>query len=221
MVGRHLSSNKLGHLKLTLPSKTTSFPTLPWPPAFITSIDSCPPQKNLLAFCRYHSEASREGPSLFSLPFDMSTQGAQQAPIVVQRQHSVRTTGTTTPRSPQHVRTNSSARGQGRGAEAGPSSASSRDPETVRLVPGTGPSPHRPSHSRQPSVMSEASTNGTSAQASSMDDRLNEHPRTAPRQRKTTIHGATGTWVLGKTIGAGSMGKVKLAKKQDGSEQVR
>jgi hypothetical protein len=27
--------------------------------------------------------------------------------------------------------------------------------------------------------------------------------------------------MLGKTIGAGSMGKVKLARKEDGSEQVR
>lgn len=41
------------------------------------------------------------------------------------------------------------------------------------------------------------------------------------RPRKTSIHGASGTWILGKTIGAGSMGKVKLARKSDGSEQVR
>ncbi|KAF8474695.1 hypothetical protein BDZ91DRAFT_650585 [Kalaharituber pfeilii] len=68
--------------------------------------------------------------------------------------------------------------------------------------------------------MSESSTNGASGQAASGDDRqLNQH-HNPPRQRKTTIHGATGTWVLGKTVGAGSMGKVKLAKRQDGSEQV-
>jgi hypothetical protein len=37
-------------------------------------------------------------------------------------------------------------------------------------------------------------------------------PAAAPR-RRTTITTPTGQWALGKTIGAGSMGKVKLAKK--------
>lgn len=41
-------------------------------------------------------------------------------------------------------------------------------------------------------------------------------------KRRTTITApATGTWALGKTIGAGSMGKVKLAKNVDTGEQVR
>ncbi|KAI9827559.1 MAG: serine/threonine-protein kinase KIN2 [Thelocarpon impressellum] len=39
-------------------------------------------------------------------------------------------------------------------------------------------------------------------------------------KRRTTITGQSGTWALGKTIGAGSMGKVKLAKKTDTGEQV-
>jgi hypothetical protein len=38
---------------------------------------------------------------------------------------------------------------------------------------------------------------------------------------RTTIPTQSGKWILGKTIGAGSMGKVKLARKEDGSEQVR
>jgi hypothetical protein len=37
---------------------------------------------------------------------------------------------------------------------------------------------------------------------------------------RTTIPAPTGDWVLGKTIGAGSMGKVKLARKVEGGEQV-
>jgi serine/threonine protein kinase KIN1/2 len=37
---------------------------------------------------------------------------------------------------------------------------------------------------------------------------------------RTTIPTQSGKWILGKTIGAGSMGKVKLARKEDGSEQV-
>lgn len=38
---------------------------------------------------------------------------------------------------------------------------------------------------------------------------------------RTTIPAKTGNWVLGKTIGAGSMGKVKLARRAEGGEQVR
>jgi len=44
-------------------------------------------------------------------------------------------------------------------------------------------------------------------------------PPTSGR-RRTTITASTGTWQLGKTIGAGSMGKVKLARNQETGEQV-
>ncbi|KAI2608002.1 hypothetical protein GGR54DRAFT_391815 [Hypoxylon sp. NC1633] len=37
---------------------------------------------------------------------------------------------------------------------------------------------------------------------------------------RTSIPTQSGKWILGKTIGAGSMGKVKLARKEDGTEQV-
>lgn len=41
------------------------------------------------------------------------------------------------------------------------------------------------------------------------------------QKRRTTITApSTGTWALGKTIGAGSMGKVKLAKHNETGEQV-
>lgn len=155
----------------------------------------------------------------------MSTQGPQQAPIVVQRQHSTRTAGTPSRTASQHVRTSSTATRSsatpGRGAEAGPSSVATRDPDSVRLATGTASSSHRPGHSRQASAMSEGTTNGTSGQGAMGEDRQSSHHHNPPRPRKTTIHGATGTWVLGKTVGAGSMGKVKLAKRHDGSEQVR
>jgi hypothetical protein len=45
------------------------------------------------------------------------------------------------------------------------------------------------------------------------------HPSTTQRKR-TYVTCSTGTWVLGKTIGQGSMGKVKLAKNQETGEQV-
>lgn len=43
---------------------------------------------------------------------------------------------------------------------------------------------------------------------------------TKPSRSRTTIPTQSGKWILGKTIGEGSMGKVKLARKEDGSEQV-
>ncbi|KAI5369382.1 putative serine/threonine-protein kinase, active [Septoria linicola] len=39
-------------------------------------------------------------------------------------------------------------------------------------------------------------------------------------RRRTTLDAQTGTWELGKTIGAGSMGKVKLARNRETGEQV-
>lgn len=40
------------------------------------------------------------------------------------------------------------------------------------------------------------------------------------RTSRTSIPTQSGKWILGKTIGAGSMGKVKLARKEDSTEQV-
>lgn len=37
---------------------------------------------------------------------------------------------------------------------------------------------------------------------------------------RTVIPAQTGNWMLGKTIGAGSMGKVKLARRAEGGEEV-
>jgi serine/threonine protein kinase KIN1/2 len=39
-------------------------------------------------------------------------------------------------------------------------------------------------------------------------------------RRRTSIPTSTGTWLLGKTIGQGSMGKVKIAKNAETGEQV-
>lgn len=43
---------------------------------------------------------------------------------------------------------------------------------------------------------------------------------TKQKSTRTSIPTQSGKWILGKTIGAGSMGKVKLARKEDGTEQV-
>jgi hypothetical protein len=46
-------------------------------------------------------------------------------------------------------------------------------------------------------------------------------PSSSQPRRRTTITTPTGQWALGKTIGAGSMGKVKLAKNMETGEQVK
>jgi hypothetical protein len=40
-----------------------------------------------------------------------------------------------------------------------------------------------------------------------------------PGQPRTVIPAQTGSWVFGKTIGAGSMGKVKLTQRVEDGEQ--
>lgn len=85
----------------------------------------------------------------------------------------------------------------------------------------------RPSHSRNNSRMSTSeaqSTAGSSTvnptpSASKILSDISSHGGTA--KRRTTITAQTGEWILGKTIGAGSMGKVKLAKNLETGEQVR
>lgn len=135
----------------------------------------------------------------------MSAPATHQSPVVLQRQQSTRH---------QHQRqsstssrhTHTSSRG---GEYAG---AASREPHSTN---GS-----RPSHSRP---TPEGSQQGSGTSTSASNAAAQEDPRQVHTQRpkKSSITGVSGSWTLGKTIGAGSMGKVKLAKKLDGSEQVR
>ncbi|KAJ4341853.1 Serine/threonine-protein kinase [Didymella glomerata] len=74
-------------------------------------------------------------------------------------------------------------------------------------------------HSRYASDASTASampTNGVATDGARGGQPMQQQPK-----RRTTITApSTGTWALGKTIGAGSMGKVKLAKHNETGEQV-
>jgi serine/threonine protein kinase KIN1/2 len=84
----------------------------------------------------------------------------------------------------------------------------------------------RPNHSRNNSRM--PATEAAAAPAPSVQTPAGTkfHPDTAPygssgsTKRRTTVTAQTGEWTLGKTIGAGSMGKVKLAKNLETGEQV-
>lgn len=89
--------------------------------------------------------------------------------------------------------------------------------------------PTRPGHSRHSSHMSAtvaaaAIANGASATGSSPAGKPQVDAAAhgnGSNKRRTTITTQTGQWTLGKTIGAGSMGKVKLAKNLETGEQVR
>lgn len=74
-------------------------------------------------------------------------------------------------------------------------------PSAVASVAGSPPDPH--------------SAHGTASDAHHGTNSVVKQTRS-----RTTIPTQSGKWILGKTIGAGSMGKVKLARKEDGSEQV-
>lgn len=76
-----------------------------------------------------------------------------------------------------------------------------------------------PRHYQPSDMVSSATTNG-GGPAPMVVPLEQRHPGRQGRSR-TVIPAQTGHWLLGKTIGAGSMGKVKLAKRAEGGEEVR
>lgn len=76
---------------------------------------------------------------------------------------------------------------------------------------------HTRHNSDAPVPVAAPPTNGTPSDNMSRQT-TNTMPQTA--RRRTTIDATTGHWELGKTIGAGSMGKVKLARNKETHETV-
>jgi hypothetical protein len=97
--------------------------------------------------------------------------------------------------------------------------SSSRDPSAPsRTESARSAQPHQRSGSRYSSNMpSHAANSGGPAPVVTPS----ESKHKSSGKSRTTIPAQTGNWVLGKTIGAGSMGKVKLARRAEGGEQVR
>ncbi|KAJ0110125.1 hypothetical protein J7T55_000557 [Diaporthe amygdali] len=110
--------------------------------------------------------------------------------------------------------------------------STSRERDRALSATRADPSSSRPHHSRdsqhsssshppqsRPAAMATtvAHNTGPAAVPSSTDPRSSGQPKARSR---TTIPTQSGKWILGKTIGAGSMGKVKLAKKEESNEQV-
>lgn len=80
---------------------------------------------------------------------------------------------------------------------------------------------HQPPHPRHTRYASDASTTNSATPQTSSRTSAAAPPSSSNRGRRTTIEAPTGLWALGKTIGAGSMGKVKLAQNAETREQVR
>ena len=84
----------------------------------------------------------------------------------------------------------------------------------------------RPGSSRNSTDMSGATTvvnGGPTSMPQTAPTTYSERPPPSSQpsgRRRTSIATSTGTWLLGKTIGQGSMGKVKLAKNLETGEQV-
>ena len=99
--------------------------------------------------------------------------------------------------------------------------------QSTRSTATTHRSSSRSGRQRYASNMSEATTvvaNGGSTPVRTPGGATDRNDKSmhggGSKPRRTTINAKTGQWVLGRTIGAGSMGKVKLAKRVEGGEQV-
>ncbi|KAI8631082.1 hypothetical protein F5Y19DRAFT_463452 [Xylariaceae sp. FL1651] len=80
---------------------------------------------------------------------------------------------------------------------------------------------NRSSHHSDMAATTAAANNGPAAVPPVMQAAADARATGAKqRTQRTSIPTQSGKWILGKTIGAGSMGKVKLARKEDGTEQV-
>ncbi|KAK2738861.1 serine/threonine-protein kinase KIN2 [Myotisia sp. PD_48] len=97
--------------------------------------------------------------------------------------------------------------------------SSSRRPDQTRTHHRTS---SRPTNHRYSADMSRSNGPVDAQTSGSASHHLapNGSSITAQPKRRTTISTPSGQWALGKTIGAGSMGKVKLAKNLETGEQV-
>jgi hypothetical protein len=103
----------------------------------------------------------------------------------------------------------------------------SRDRPPVVRAESSRTSHHRTSsrsahqHQHQPSDMSEVSAGVNGGGPAPVVTPIESRHSGRTGKPRTTIPAQSGNWILGKTIGAGSMGKVKLARRAEGGEQVR
>lgn len=134
---------------------------------------------------------------------------------------------------PEHLRGADTA---GRGSRRNSVTKDRPAPGRVEQGKGAASSTHAHHHRRhskgvRSDEMSTTVNGNGPAPAPAPVEQSQQQPPSQPQQQprisasrstrsRTTIPTNTGSWVLGKTIGQGSMGKVKLARKLEGGEQV-
>ena len=123
--------------------------------------------------------------------------------------------------------TNVASAGSTRRSDSRERSYYANTPKRVESTRDSRRTSSRPGHSRNSSRMSTATTVAydgppavqTPTAAKTPNDAA-VPPSSGSVKRRTTIDAQTGQWSLGKTIGQGSMGKVKIAKNLETGEQV-
>ena len=163
-----------------------------------------------------------------------SSSRRNQSQSIPSRAQSTRTKSTAVPSSPQRTTSTSHHRTSSRHGPVDdsllqnyesanvsqPTRSSSKDPPQHSRSESQRHSDHHRHHRSRPSSdMSTAVANGGGPAPVVVPIESRHSGRTSGKSR-TTIPAQTGNWVLGKTIGAGSMGKVKLARRVEGGEQV-
>ncbi|KAB5566625.1 CAMK/CAMKL/KIN1 protein kinase [Coniochaeta sp. 2T2.1] len=145
----------------------------------------------------HHHQGSRQGSSSGRPAHDIlphEEYANETTNVAAARHHSKRSSSKDRP--PSASRTDQASQPQRRNSQR---STNSRNPDMATSANNAGPAP--------------APHTGPDARSAAAGTQ--KHGRT-----RTTIPTQSGKWILGKTIGAGSMGKVKLAKKEDSNEQV-
>nr|POE56101.1 protein kinase kin1 [Quercus suber] len=171
---------------------------------------------------------------------------AAAQPAMLPRRHSTRdrnSTGgrtSTTPSSPRRAASNAQASSSHNRPPASnlvhvarsdyeqsnlaqsPSNGNRRSEQYDRPMEGAVPQRTESTrHSQHSRTTSRHNTEGpTSVPITNGSSNFDNRAGTQTLKRRTAIDAQTGHWELGKTIGAGSMGKVKLARNKETGEQV-
>jgi hypothetical protein len=163
--------------------------------------------------------ASRRGQSHSTLSRSQSTRTRSAVPPIPQRANSVHQSTLSRPGPVEEVLPQRGYETSNVAQTSRRSSSIDRPPpsrtESIRSSSGH----HRSHHSRYSADMATVAANGGGPAPVVIPTESRPTGRSSGKSR-TTIPAPTGDWILGKTIGAGSMGKVKLARRVEGGEQV-
>lgn len=144
-------------------------------------------------------------------PSDRPHSSSQQAQLANVARRDYETTNVARPASSRR----SSSRDASSTAPTPKRTESTRDTRRQSTNPGHS---RTSSHAAPAVPVANGASTGTPARPP-LSDAVTQGSGSAAK-RRTTIPAQTGQWSLGKTIGAGSMGKVKLAKNLETGEQV-